>query len=128
MSKPVIYLAGPIAGCTDNEANRWREYVIANLSHAYNFKNPMVRDYRGDDTTPAAEIVEGDIADIKASDVLLAYCWTRSYGTIMEIPYGRQFGKRVVVVCPDRFYSPWLKYHATEIYSTLSDAVIALHE
>jgi nucleoside 2-deoxyribosyltransferase len=128
MRKPVIYLAGPIAGCNDVEVNRWREYVIAKLSHKYDFKNPMVRDYRGDDTTPAAEIVEGDLEDIKASDIVLAYCWQRSYGTIMEIVYAHQLKKRAVVVCPDRFYSPWLKFHASELHRTLSEAVLSLHE
>ena len=31
-NKKFIYLAGPIAGCTQEEANEWRDYVRSMLS------------------------------------------------------------------------------------------------
>lgn len=117
-----LYLAGPINGCTDDEANGWRQGFMDSLP-GYKFLDPMVRDYRGKEDESVNEIVEGDKSDIEACDVFLAYCWQVSWGTAMEILYAHQVGKRVVLVIPEGArISPWLRYHSHAIYSTLAGA------
>jgi len=115
-----IYLGGPINGCTDEEANGWRDEAKAVIEAAgHEWIDPMSRDYRGREMEPgiAQEIVKGDLEDINACDVLLMNCPKPSVGTSMEIFYGYQAGKRVIVVVPDdgRDPSPWLVVHSNEI-------------
>lgn len=114
-----VYLGGPINGCTDAEASGWREAVKAVLAeHGHSWCDPMDRDYRGRELEPgiAQKIVLGDMADITDCDVLLMNAPKPSYGTAMEIRYGRENGKRVIVVHPvGTVPSPWVIYHASEI-------------
>lgn len=120
-----LYLAGPINGCTDDEANTWRDQVKAKFGEA-NCVDPMRRDYRGKEDESVAEIVHGDLADIDDSDVMLANCWQVSWGTAMEIHYAHTIGKRVIAILPtDVRVSPWLRYHA-EVVHSLDDALAAL--
>lgn len=112
-----VYLGGPINGCTDEEANGWRESVKTRLADmGATWLDPMDRDYRGREMEPgiAEAIVHGDKSDIRGCDVLLMNAPKPSYGTAMEILYGFELGKRVVVVLPDdgREPSPWVVYHS----------------
>ena len=117
-----VYLAGPINGCNDDEANGWRQGVM-DRHPDHTFLDPMVRDYRGREDECVDEIVEGDKADIAKCDIFLAYCWQVSWGTGMEIHLAHQGGKRVIVVVPagDRV-SPWLRYHSEVVVTTLAEA------
>jgi nucleoside 2-deoxyribosyltransferase len=121
-----VYLGGPINGCTDEEANGWRELVkpvIAELGHVW--VDPMVRDYRGREMEPgiAAEIVENDKADVESCDVLLMNCPKPSVGTSMEIFYGWTLGKRVIAVVPyEGEPSPWIVYHTEWHRGSVVDA------
>lgn len=122
----IVYLAGPINGCNDNEASGWRDEFMSSLPEL-KFLDPMVRDYRGREDESVREIVELDIADINESDVFLAYCWQMSWGTAMEIFYAHTEGKWVVLVVPDGHrISPWLRYHSHIIVPTLADAAVTL--
>lgn len=118
-----VYLAGGINGCTDDEAVAWREYVKDILGEA-NCLDPMRRDYRGREDAAYQEIVEGDIADIDGSWIIIANCWQKSWGTPMEIFYAaRDCGIPVLAVVPmDASISPWLRYHTTLCYS-LDEAI-----
>jgi nucleoside 2-deoxyribosyltransferase len=116
-----VYLGGPINGCTDEEANGWRDAVKAVLAKRadYDWCDPMDRDYRGRELEPgiAAAIVEGDKEDIASCDVLLMNAPKPSYGTAMEILYGHQHSKRVIVIHPEGTTpSPWVIHHADEIH------------
>lgn len=115
-----IYLGGPINGCTDDEAHGWRESVKQVLAESgHEWVDPMDRDYRGRELEPgiAAEIVIGDKDDIDTCDVLLMNAPKPSYGTAMEIMYGAQQLKRVLVVLPeDTVPSPWVLFHADAIH------------
>lgn len=118
----ITYLAGPINGCTDDEANNWRDIVKARLG-ADHCLDPMRRDYRGIEDQSVDAIVEGDLNDIDSSDVMLANCWQVSWGTAMEIFYAAGTPMRVVAVLPkDARVSPWLRYHA-EIFTDLNEAL-----
>lgn len=122
-----VYLAGPINGCTDDEANTWRDQVKLALG-VENTLDPMRRDYRGIEDESVREIVEGDLEDIINSDIMLANCWQVSWGTAMEIFYANEIGKAVIAVLPpDARVSPWLRWHA-EVVHSLDDALARIGE
>jgi nucleoside 2-deoxyribosyltransferase len=125
-----VYLAGPINGATDEEANGWRTEVKAFLPDVL---DPMDRDYRGVEDANTRAIVEGDKADIDACDAVIAYCPKPSVGTSMEVLYawGSKYGRHkpcVVVVPEGSPISPWLRYHATEVVTGVGEAVRVLLE
>ncbi len=122
MSHLLCYLAGPVNGCTDDEANNWRDIAKARLS-PWRCLDPMRRDYRGREDEAVAEIVQGDIADIGKCGVVLANCWQVSWGTAMEVFYAHSKSKRVIAVLPPGArISPWLRYH-TEVVDSLTAAL-----
>ena len=113
------YLAGPINGCTDEEARGWREELKMRLAGSgIEWLDPMVRDYRGKEDQSVDAIVHGDVADMRDSDVIVVNASRPSWGTAMEVVYARQLGKRILVWCPGSV-SPWLRFHATEVVSSI---------
>jgi nucleoside 2-deoxyribosyltransferase len=82
----------------------------------------MKRDYRGKENESYREIVDLDKLDVRQCDLILANCPKPSVGTSMEILLAWQLGKPVVVVAKEPI-SPWLRYHATKICSSMSEAV-----
>lgn len=132
MRPPTIYLAGPINGATDEEANGWRQAFMARLPRC-GFLDPMVRDYRGREDDCVEEIVQGDKQDILDSDVVLAYAWQQSWGTAMELFYAwdrkTTGGRKIVVVVPEgQRVSPWLRYHSDIVVPTLEKASLWIEE
>lgn len=121
------YLAGPINDCSDNECIDWREKVKSKLPQI-DFVDPMVRDYRGNETTEnAIEIVEQDKNDIDSSDIVLVYHDRPSVGTSMEILYAWEHGKFILTVgCTGKPLSPWIVYHSSHVVNTLEDAITTL--
>ena len=119
----LVYLAGPINGCTDEEANDWRSEATE-LLKPHRVADPMVRDYRGKELGNVAAIVDEDKRDISFSSAVLAYCPTPSVGTSMEIFYAWDLGLSVATVVPNGVaVSPWLSYHSSIIVATVSEAV-----
>ena len=142
-----VYLAGPMAGCTDEEAGDWRNYVMKNMHKTitqetptgaaieipktpFYFLNPMLRDYRhltGDHSALAAvapEIVELDKRDIDKADVVFVHTPKISVGTSMEVLYAWENKKVVVTVIPkDVSLSPWITYHSTKICYSLDEGI-----
>lgn len=118
-----VYLAGPINGCTDDEANNWRDMVKAHLGED-NCIDPMRRDYRGREDNNIADIVELDKEDIDSADVMLVNCWQASWGTAMEIMYAWDHTRiPVLAVLPEEIQaSPWITYHAT-VFRSLDAAL-----
>lgn len=121
---PTVYLAGPINDCTDAEAMDWRTEATASLAGEYRVLDPMRRDYRGREAEHVTELVEGDKADIRASDVVLVNADRPTWGTAMEVQYAHDQGKRVVAFCAGSV-SPWLRYHA-EVYPSYTVALAAV--
>jgi nucleoside 2-deoxyribosyltransferase len=135
--KLVTYLAGPIQGCSDNEAMDWREYVKENVNDEVFCLDPMIRDYRGKEGDPELihQIIENDKKDIDDSDVVFVYLAPlfferASVGTSMEIIYGHDKAKYVIIVDESGkdILSPWLVYHSDEILSSLNEGVDRLNE
>lgn len=126
--RKIVYLGGPINGCTDEEAKGWRASVAPLLAaKGYLVSDPMVRDYRGKEDEAVSEIVENDKKDIQQADIMLMSCPKPSVGTSMEIFYGYALNanKRRICVLPEgAAVSPWLRYHATDIFiGTEAEAV-----
>ena len=122
----MIYLAGPIFGCSDQDAKGWRT-LAKELLGAANVLDPMDRDYRGIEDANVQKLVEDDLHDIAKCSALLVKANEPSWGTAMELVYARQMGKPVVAFNTNRKVSPWLRYHAS-VYYTLEDALIAVKE
>lgn len=120
-----FYLAGPINGCTDAEANDWRAEAKQRLV-GYSWLDPMSRDYRGRELEPgiAQEIVHGDKTDIKSCDGMLIYFEKPSVGTSMEVLYAWERGIPAVVVNKSgKPLSPWMIYHTIAQVKTIKQAV-----
>lgn len=123
----VIYLCGPINGCTDEECKDWREFVKSR----WNGKtlDPMRRDYRGKEAESVNEIVEFDKIDVVNSDVILVNYDKPSVGTSMEVLYAFERGKLVVVVAKEGTnISPWLRYHSHTIKPSFEAAIEYIRE
>lgn len=111
---PIVYLSGPINGCSDDAAINWRE--LFKRDYPGRTIDPMDRDYRGKEDFLYREIVELDKLAIRHSDVVLANVTRKSAGTSMEIHYAATIGKPVVALTnPGIGISPWVRYHATVI-------------
>lgn len=124
-----VYLAGPINGCNDEQANAWRARARAWLEqHGIGVIDPMRRDYRGREGDNARQIVEGDIADIQACDAVLVNCDRPSWGTAMEVRAAHaEFHKPVVGFMSDpRAASPWLQQHTEAVECSVERAVATL--
>lgn len=118
-----VYLAGPINGCDDDEANGWRQGVM-DRHPDIDFLDPMRRDYRGREDECVDEIISGDMNDIAVSDVFLAYAWQPSWGTAMEIyiAWASCRQKVIVVVPAGQRVSPWLRGHSDYVVTSLAEA------
>ena len=122
-----VYLAGPINGCTDDEANGWRVQAKRMLV-GYTVLDPMERDYRGRENNNVSDIVQGDKGDILyRSDVVLANAARPSWGTAMEVLFAWERGVRVMVIVPKgQPVSPWLRFHSTSVEHSLEDALAVM--
>lgn len=126
MTRPIVYLAGPINGCTDAECIEWRQQVARGLCNSYTILDPMARDYRGREDDSATAIVEGDEADIRAADIVLVNALQGpTWGTAMEVRMAfRELGKTVVTITEGtRPVSPWLRYHSTFVVGSVAHAI-----
>lgn len=134
-----VYMAGPINGCTDDEATNWREQLPKDVREAcelhqdvdsdeFYFIDPMARDFRGIEGDNTDLIVHGDLEDIQMSQFVVANAWQISAGTMMEVFYAAYVLRKpvVVVLPPDAKVSPWLKYFAYRVVNSLPQAAGAL--
>jgi nucleoside 2-deoxyribosyltransferase len=116
-----IYLAGPPQA--DDYRSRAAELVRA---RGWEPVDPFRRDFRGNTEGHEREIVDGDLADIDASDAVLAAFTQPDEGTAMEAWYAHSRGKPVVAWTGSARAHPWTVYVARSIHSGLEDAVDAL--
>ena len=80
-----IYLAGPVDNCNPSEQTVWRR-MVQSVYHQYKYMDPMAYEVdfmRGKKSMN--EIIQLEKQDIYNCDVLLAYPWSPSSGTAMEI-------------------------------------------
>jgi nucleoside 2-deoxyribosyltransferase len=118
---PRVYLAGPPF------AEEYRRRAAALLRDAgLEAVDPMRRDFRGATHGHEPEIVSGDLADIQASDAVLAAFTSADEGTAMEAWYAHSLGKPVVAYTGGSPAHPWTVYVADEVCSDLDHAVESL--
>ena len=116
-----VYLAGP--PWAEEYRRRAAELVQA---RGWEPVDPMWRDFRGNTRGFEAEILEGDLADIRSCDAVLADFTRPDEGTAMEAWYAHERGKRVVVYTGGTPAHPWTVYVADAVHADLADAVAAL--
>jgi nucleoside 2-deoxyribosyltransferase len=118
-----VYLAGPPF------AEEYRRRAAALLSDAGLLAvDPMRRDFRGNTTGHEAEIVEGDLADIRDCDAVLAAFTAPDEGTAMEAWYAHSLGKPVVGYTGGTPVHPWAAYVSVATVADLEDAAAAVTE
>lgn len=126
--RPAVYLAGKMAGCTDDECNGWRDTATPLLA-PLQVLNPMVRDFRDVTLSPAecGQLVKDDKADIdRAFAVIVRADAGASWGTSMETIYAHGRTKLVVAFVGSAEISPWLRAHAHIIVGTVEEACAAV--
>jgi hypothetical protein len=122
-----VYLSGAMLGCADEECRNWREYAEQNLN--CQSLDPMIRDYRKRPMSGMVDMVENDKADIDVCDTILVNFINPSVGTSMEVLYGWERGKNVILVAPpDANVSPWLIYHSHHPFHTIEEGVVFINE
>ena len=131
---PKVYLAGPIAGLTDEQARDWRNDVSDRLKqHGITGISPLRCEKPANgktfddgpqlDPNFAREILAKNSYDVKACDVTLAYLpkppegKRHSWGTMWEVGATRILGKPVFIVTND----PVLEKHP--LFGGVSDWV-----
>jgi nucleoside 2-deoxyribosyltransferase len=142
---PTVYLAGPIAGCNQAEANDWRVEVRGKLA---NFGvvgisplrcEPIVGErymlnYADPKFGTARAISSKNLFDVRHCDMILAYLprdineRRPSYGTICELAWAHVLGKPTVLVTDDPVLRehPVINVNAGWVLDTLDEAVEVL--
>jgi len=139
----IVYLAGPIAGCTEKEANDWRYYVQGNLPVGITGISPLRCEplepgmrYTEEGATskmwcdPRA-IATKNWLDTEAADVVLSYLPKEmndrrpSVGTIIEIGWAIGMRKPLIMVSDDEYIMnhALIKHHASWRLDNLDDAI-----
>jgi nucleoside 2-deoxyribosyltransferase len=118
-----VYLAGPPF------AEEYRRRAAALLrERGLEPVDPMRRDFRGNTVGHEAEIVEGDLEDIRDCDLVLAAFTASDEGTSMEAWYAHSVGKPVIAYTGGSPLHPWAAYVAVETAADLEHAVTMLVE
>lgn len=137
-----IYLAGPIAGCTEAEANDWRHDFALQLAAGSDGQivgisplrcEPVVGErYELNYADPkfgiAGAIAAKNDLDTRSCDLVLAYLPRSirpSYGTIIELAWARAHNKPVVLVTDDPYIRehPLVSYCSSWVLADLEDAM-----
>lgn len=116
-----VYLAGPPFA---DEYRRRAEALLREAGH--DPVDPMRRDFRGRTVGHEAEIVEGDLADIRSCDAVLAAFTTADEGTAMEAWYAHSIGKPVIAYTGGTPPHPWVVHISSSQHDDLADAVSAI--
>ena len=142
MSKPTVYLAGPIKGMNFEQANDWRTYVKAELAK-YKIAGisplrcePLIGEvYTAEYPDPrfgtAKAIGSKNVFDVRNCNMTIAYIpeppdnSLHSWGTIAELSWAYILGKPAILVSDDPVVRghPVLKATAGWIVEDLDDAV-----
>ena len=110
-----VYLAGPILGCTQSEANDWRHYVSATLApHGVTGVSPLRCEpiigerYGNGGTDPcfgtARAIASKNYLDVQSCALTLAYMPKTarlSLGTLIELAWAHSLRKPTILVTDD---------------------------
>src|SRR5205807_2239874 len=115
MTPIFVYLAGPITGCTEGQANDWRDHVSQRLAEIGMVGVSPLRcepihgetydfEYDQDPCFGTWEAIAAkNMEDVQRCDVTLAYIPTKfaSDGTLIELGWAKALGKRTILVSTD---------------------------
>lgn len=123
-----VYLAGPIANCTDEEAGEWRKKVTEALQSLkgsdgieVTVLDPFAFDCRDKEREQSYVVVAMDKEMIRKSDLVLANVWKTGTGTAMEIMFSNMIGVPVAVIYTGP--SPWITEHCRWQLDDLDGAI-----
>lgn len=137
-----VYLAGPIAGCTEGEAKDWRQYIDGKFAAGIYGVSPLrcepcyaerydMDTQKHDHRFGSQRAVAGkNEFDVRNCDIVLAYLPAElnerrpSYGTVIEIAWARMLGKQVILVTDDEALRkhPLVDHCANWVLDSLEDA------
>lgn len=122
--KKYVYLAGPILGCNEEEANDWRRDFCDHLQEGVVGISPLrceplhgeryTMEYKDPRFGVPRAIAAKNMHDVQNCDIVLAFLPTpppgrhQSFGTLIEMAWARAFGKQVILVTDD----PEIRNHA----------------
>lgn len=125
-----VYLSGTIACLSFEEANYWRSEVTEKLR---DFGIQTLNPLRGrmfvnsdDEVLDPNEVVQRDLGDLRACDMVLAFVESLSIGTSMEIWQTYAVEKKpVILVSNNRNVTehPWMRVTCTKMFRTLDEAI-----
>lgn len=116
--KRFVYLAGPILGMTEGQANNWRQ-VVAHALEPHNIVgiSPLrcepihgpvyAAGYPDERFGTARAIMAKNLFDVKTCDMILAYIpkpppgLVHSWGTMQELAWARALDKPAILVSDD---------------------------
>lgn len=111
-----IYLAGPECDFVSDE-NCWRRDMAKRLVMHSILENA------------SRLTIEAQKSDIRASDIVIAYCPGDSTETGMQVMYAYEQGKAVIGWVPLGHALPdWLHYHCDFIHVTATDVACAVRD
>ena len=125
MTKPKIYLSGPIMDADPHGAREWRAKAKELLGESFELLDPMRRSFIDRAVDSANEIVRFDLQDVDDADVILVNYSKPSIGTAMEVFYaGHVKDKFIVAFSPFTYQdcSPWMVKYCTKILPSLEEA------
>ena len=145
--KKYVYLAGPIAGCTEEEATEWREYVCTYFTHGiigiYPLRCEPLKEgltYTEDGATPKMwsdprAIATKNWLDTESCDLVLAYLPKElnerrpSYGTTIEIGWAIGLRKPIILVTNDEYLTehPLIKANVNWVFQDFENALDVIH-
>ncbi len=118
MSRPLIYLAGPMAGLTHAQAGSWREDISSSLLSVCDCINPLrgkgflselgaitTDEYPQHPLTRQAAVVTRDRFDVQRCDLVLMNLHDAdriSIGTMVELGWANAYNKPIVLIMNDR--------------------------
>ncbi len=140
-----VYLAGPIAGCNQDEAKTWRDEIMFQLPPNIVGISPLRSEPADSDGVykltyddvlygSAGAISAKNMMDVRTCDLLLAYLPKElndrrpSYGTIWEIASACMLSKPVIIWTDDDYVRghPLLKFHVPWFVSNQREAVAVI--
>ena len=120
--KPLVYLAGPISGCNEDQSRRWRASVKERHGDEFEFIDPT-DELVDQDEHDSVKVVRKDEAAIGRADAVLANMWKESIGTSIGVALARAQGKTVVIADPNHLNNKTLAYYADAVAKTVPESV-----
>lgn len=124
MSKPTIYLAGPISGCNQDQLRSWRNDLKRGFGEEFEFIDPTENLISSDGSD--YDVVKADEGAIRSADAVLANMWRESIGTAIGVVHAHSVGKIVVVCDPNLIRSRLLAFYSDAVEVNLPHALNAI--